>query len=57
MDKLKAFFRGMASTLDIFGLLSPRLSDVLSDEEAIAEDWKKIGEDMWNALDIYKTKL
>lgn len=50
-----SFLRGFAGTLDLFGTLAPStnlyLSSPKDDADAIAEDWKMVGQDLRDAFD------
>ncbi|MCP4661844.1 MAG: hypothetical protein GY856_41100 [bacterium] len=45
-DSVLAFLKGMGSVLDIFGVGSPPPSWHQDDDEALTEDWYRIGADM-----------
>ena len=50
----QAFLIGMGSIFDFSGnyFTLPYISD---DERALAEDWKKVGQDMYSALEEYNS--
>ncbi|MCP4657745.1 MAG: hypothetical protein GY856_20245 [bacterium] len=45
-ESVMAFLKGMGSVLDMFGVGSPPPSLHQDDDEALAEDWYRIGADM-----------
>ena len=49
LSLISAFFRGVGSVLDIWPATRPLPER--SDEEALAGDWKKVGEDIQPAID------
>ena len=48
---MKAFFIGLGSIFDFSG--NAYNFKIKSDAESLAEDWRKVGQDMYSALEEY----
>ena len=52
----RAFFRGAARAVDLFGTLDKGFPFVRDDGQALEKDWKAVGSGLQKAIDTYATE-